>query len=77
MVEDNPLDIEVFSFGGIKDGIGIKVVMHLCFMFLKVSMQIFSLDTFGRQADEYITRGGMFFYVFYLFYVFMFAYGPG
>jgi hypothetical protein len=61
MVEDNPLDIEVFSFGGIKDGIGIKVVMHLCFMFLKVSRQIFSLDTFGRQADEYITRGVMFF----------------
>ena len=39
--------------------------------------QIFSLDTFGQQADEYITRGVMFFYVFYLFYVFMFAYGPG
>ena len=74
MVEDNPLDIEVFSFGGIKDGIGIKVVMHLCFMFLKVSMQIFSLDTFGRQADEYITRGVMFYFLFFLYMCIMFAY---
>jgi hypothetical protein len=45
--------------------------MSLLLSFLKVSRQIFSLDTFGRQADEYITRGVMFFYV---FYVFMFAY---
>ncbi len=47
----------------------------LCF--LKVSRQIFSLDTFGQQADKYITRGVMFFMFFYVFYVFMFAYGPG
>ncbi len=39
-----------------------------------MSRQIFSLDTFGRQADEYITRGVMFFTFFYVFYVFMFAY---
>ena len=31
------------------------------FMFLKVSRPFFCLDTFGRQADEYITRGVMFF----------------
>jgi hypothetical protein len=42
-----------------------------------VSRQIFSLDTFGRQADKYITRGFMFFifiYFLFFFYVFMFAY---
>jgi hypothetical protein len=37
---------------------------------LKVSRQFFCLDTFGRQADEYITRGVMFFM---FFYVSMFA----
>ncbi len=35
------------------------VSLFLCF--LKVSRQFFCLDTFGRQADEYITRGVMFF----------------
>jgi hypothetical protein len=34
------------------------------FMFSKVSRLIFTQDTFGRQADEYITRGGMFFMFF-------------
>ncbi len=43
-------------------------------MFFKVSRQIFPLDTFGQQADKYITRGGMFFM---FFYVSMFAYEPG
>ncbi len=40
------------------------VSLFLCF--LKVSRQIFSLDTFCRQADEYITRS-------YVFYVFMYG----
>ena len=44
------------------------------FMFLKVSRQLFTLDTFGHQADEYIAPEVMFFYV---FYVSMFAYEPG
>jgi hypothetical protein len=39
-----------------------------------VSRHFFCLDTFGRQADEYITRGVMFFMFFYVFYVSMFAY---
>ena len=43
-------------------------------MFLKVSRQLFTLDTFGHQADEYIAPEVMFFYV---FYVSMFAYEPG
>ena len=30
------------------------------FMFFKSVQAIFSLDTFGRQADKYITHGGMF-----------------
>ncbi len=51
------------------------VSLFLCF--LKVSRQIFCLDTFGRQADEYITRGVMCFMFFYVFYVSMFAYEPG
>jgi hypothetical protein len=38
--------------------------MYLFLGFLKVSRQIFSLDTFGQQADEYITRGAMFFMFF-------------
>ena len=41
--------------------------MDLFLCFYKVSKQIFSLDTFSRQADEYITRGVMFFFVFYVF----------
>ena len=38
-----------------------------------MSRQIFSLDTFGRQADKYITRGVMFFMFFYVFYLCIFA----
>jgi hypothetical protein len=55
-------------------GSGSSCYVSLFLCFLKVSRQIFSLDTFGRQADEYITRGVMFFMFFYVFYVFMFAY---
>ena len=37
-----------------------KMLCISVFMFFKVSRQIFTLDRFGRQADEYITRGAMF-----------------
>ena len=47
------------------------VSLFLCFS--KVYRLIFTLDTFGRQADEYIIREVMFL----SFYVSMFAYGPG
>jgi hypothetical protein len=40
--------------------------MYLFLCFLKVSRQIFTLDTFGRQADEYIAPGVMFF-MFFMF----------
>jgi hypothetical protein len=50
-------------------------VISLFLCFSKVSRQIFTLDTFGRQADKYITHGGMFFYVF--MFLFKFAYEPG
>ena len=43
-------------------------------MFFESVQAIFCLDTFGRQADEYTTRGVMFFMFFYDFYVSMFAY---
>jgi len=56
---------------GLKMGSGSKLLCISVFMFLKVSRQIFRLDTFGRQADKYITGGVMFFMI---FYVFMFAY---
>jgi hypothetical protein len=49
-----------------------RCYVSLFLSILKVYRQIFSLDTFGRQADEYITRGVVFF--FNVFYVFMFAY---
>ena len=42
------------------------------FMFLKVSRLIFTLDTFGRQADKYIAPG-----FFFMFFASMFAYEPG
>ena len=41
-----------------------RCYVSLFLWFLKVSRLIFTLDTFGRQADKYITCGGMFFYVF-------------
>ena len=44
--------------------------MYLFLCFLKVSRQIFSLDTFGRQADKYITRGVMFF-MFFMFFMYL------
>ncbi len=34
------------------------------FMFFEVSRQFFCLDTFGRQADKYITCGVMYFMFF-------------
>jgi len=52
-------------------GSGSKYYVSLFLCFLKVSRQIFSLDTFVRQADKYITRGVKFFM---FFSVFMFAY---
>jgi len=45
-------------------GSGSSCYVSLFLCFLKVSRQIFSLDTFGRQADKYITRGVMFFMFF-------------
>jgi hypothetical protein len=48
-----------------------KFYVSLFLCFLKVSRQIFSLDTFGRQADEYISCGVMFFMFFYVFYVYL------
>jgi hypothetical protein len=49
-------------------GSGSKLLCISVLCFLKVSRQIFSLDTFGRQADEYITRGVMFF-MFFCFFI--------
>jgi len=40
-------------------------------MFFKSVQAIFTLDTFGRQADKYITCGDIYFM---FFYISMFAY---
>jgi hypothetical protein len=47
-----------------ESGIGRKDVMHLFLCFLKVSRQMFTLDTFGHQADEYMAPEVMFFMFF-------------
>ncbi len=49
----------------IKMRIGSKDVMYLFLCFLKVSRQFFTLDAFGRQADEYIAPRVMYFMFFY------------